>query len=278
MASSHGRFVWYELMTTDMEAAKTFYASVVGWRTQNASAPGSAYSLFTIGGSPVAGLMNLPEEARRTGAEPHWIGYVAVDDVDAAVDRIKRLGGMVHVPPTDVPGVSRFSIVADPQRATLALVKGQKSGQAQSAGPGAPGRVGWRELLAANWEKAFAFYAELFGWQKADSHVGAMGTYQGFSAGGEPIGGMFTKPATLPLPFWLYYFNIDDIEAATTRVEAGGGQILYGPTQAPGGVSIAHCTDPQGALFALLDRPRRRAIVSFERVQSRDPADAASRR
>jgi uncharacterized protein len=278
MASSHGRFVWYELMTTDMEAAKTFYASVVGWRTQNASAPGSAYCLFTIGGSPVAGLMNLPEEARRTGAEPHWIGYVAVDDVDAAVDRIKRLGGMAHVPPTDVPGVSRFSIVADPQRATLALVKGQKSGQAQSAGPGAPGRVGWRELLAANWEKAFAFYAELFGWQKADSHVGAMGTYQGFSAGGEPIGGMFTKPATLPLPFWLYYFNIDDIEAATTRVEAGGGQILYGPAQAPGGVWIAHCTDPQGALFALLDRRRRRAIVSFERVQSRDPADAASRR
>ena len=273
MANSHGRFVWYELMTTDMEMAKAFYASVVGWRTRDASAPGSAYSLFTVGDSPVAGLVRLSEGARRRGAASHWIGYVGVDDVDAAVDRIKQLGGAVYVPPTDVPDISRFSVVADPQMATFALVKGRRSAQAKSAKPGAPGRVGWHELLAADWEKAFAFYGGLFGWQKADSHSGAMGTYQGFSAGGEPIGGMFTKPATLPLPFWLYYFNVDDIHAAAKRVETGGGQILYGPTEAPGGVWIVHCTDPQGALFALLDRRRRKAIVSFERVKSRDPAD-----
>jgi predicted enzyme related to lactoylglutathione lyase len=278
MANSHGCFVWYELMTTDMETAKAFYASVLGLGARDASAPGSAYSLFAIENSPVAGLMDLPEDARRAGATPHWIGYVAVDDVDAAVERIKQHGGAVYVPPTDVPGVSRFSVVADPQGATFALVKGRKSGQAQSAKPGAPGRVGWRELLAADWEKAFAFYGELFGWRKADSHFGAMGAYQGFSAGGEPIGGMFTKPATLPLPFWLYYFNTDDIQAAAKRVEAGGGQILYGPTAVPGGPWVVHCADPQGALFALLDRRRRKAIVSFERVASRDPADAASRR
>ena len=181
--------------------------------------------------------------------------------MDAAVDRIKQLGGAVHVPPTDVADISRFSVVADPQMATLALVKGLKSGQAQSAELGAPGRVGWHELLAADWEKAFAFYGELFGWQKADSQLGAMGTYQQFSAGGETIGGMFTKPPTLPLPFWLYYFNIDDIEAAAKRVEAGGGQILYGPTEVPGGAWIVHCTDPQGAMFALLDRRSRKAIV-----------------
>src|ERR1700734_3587076 len=272
MVDSHGRFVWYELMTTDVKIARAFYASVVGWRARGASMPGSAYSLFTIGDSPVAGLMNMPEDARRTGGTPHWIGYVRVDDVDAAVDRTQQLGGAVHVPPTDVPNISRFSVVADPQMATLALVKGLKSGQAQSE-LGAPWRVGWHELLAADWEKAFAFYGELFGWQKADSHVGAMGTYQGFSAGGAPIGGMFTKPASLPLPFWLYYFNVDDIQAAAKRVEAGGGQILYGPTEVPGGAWIVHCTDPQGAIFALLDRRGRKTIgsVHFNRVPARDP-------
>jgi hypothetical protein len=220
--------------------------------------------------------MSMPEDARKAGVTPHWIGYVGVDDVDAAVDRTRRLGGAVHVPPTDVPNVSRFSVVADPQMATLALVKGAKSSPAQSAAPGAPGRVGWHELLAADWEKALAFYAELFGWQKADSHVGVMGAYQEFSVGGETIGGMFTKPATLPLPFWLYYFNIDDIEATARRVEAGGGQVLYGPTAVPGGALIVHCTDPQGAIFALLDRRGRKAIgyFYFDRVPSRDPADA----
>ena len=91
---------------------------------------------------------------------------------------------------------------------------------------------------------------------------------------------MFTKPPTLPLPFWLYYFNVDDIQAAAKRVEAGGGQIVYGPTEVPGGAWIVHCTDPQGAIFALLDRRGRKAIgyFYFERVPSRDPADAPSRR
>jgi uncharacterized protein len=271
LVSSHGRFVWYELMTTDIETARAFYASVVGWGTRDSSAPGLAYSLFTAGESPVAGLMNLPEGASRTGVPPQWMGYVGVDDVDAAVDRIKQLGGAVHVPPTDLPNISRFSVVADPQMATLALVKGQNSGRAQSAELDARGRVGWHELLAADWETAFAFYGELFGWQKADSHTGAMGTYQGFSAGGKTIGGMLAKPATLPFPFWLYYFNTDDVQAAAKRVEAGGGQILYGPTGVPGGAWIVHCTDPQGAIFALLDRRVRKAFVYFERAASRDP-------
>ena len=131
MVSSHGRFVWHELTTTDMKSAKAFYASVVGWGARGASMPGSAYSLFTIGDSPVTGLMNMPEEARRTGVTPRWTGYLGVDDVDAAVERIKQLGGAVYVPPMDVPNISRFSVVADPQMATLALVKGAKTSQAQ---------------------------------------------------------------------------------------------------------------------------------------------------
>jgi uncharacterized protein len=275
MASSNGRFVWYELITTDTEAANAFYADVIGWGTRDASTPGLAYNLFTAKDIPITGLMNLPDQTRRAGIAPHWMGYVGVDDVEAAVARIKQLGGAVHVFPTDVPDISRFSVIADPQMATLALVKGLKPRQGQSIEPGTPGRVGWHELFATDWKKAFAFYSELFGWQKAESHVGVMGTYQQFSLAGETIGGMFTKPPTLPLPFCLYYFNIDNVEAAARRVEAGGGEILYGPTTVPGGAWIVHCTDPQGAIFALLDRRRRKPIGYFV---LRDPSDAQDRR
>jgi uncharacterized protein len=271
MGNSHGRFVWYELMTTDLKTAKLFYANVVGWGARDASAPALGYSLFTVADLPVAGLMNIPEDGQKTGAPPHWIGYVGVDDVDSAVDRIKQLGGAVHVPPTDVSGISRFSIVADPQMATLALVKGLNAYQAQSAELGALCRVGWHELLAADWEKAFAFYGELFGWQKAGAHASAIGTYQQFSADGETLGGMLTKPPELPFAFWLYYFNVDDVETAAQRVEAGGGQILYGPTAVPGGAWIVHCTDPQGAIFALLDRRERKATGYFISSASRVP-------
>jgi len=273
VVNSHGSFIWYELMTTDIESAKAFYANVLGWGSRDAPMAGSAYGLFTVGDAPFAGLLSLPKDATKMGVTPHWIGYVGVDDVDAAVHRIKQLGGAVHVPPTDVPNISRFAVVADPQMATLALVKGQKPGNAQSAKLGAPGRVGWHELLAADWEKALPFYGELFGWKKGSAHVGAMGTYQQFSAAGETVGGMFTKPPTLPLPFWLYYFNVVDIEATANRVEASGGQILYGPTAVPGGAWIAHCTDPRGAIFALLDRRIRKATVYFA---SRHPSDCWS--
>ena len=105
-----------------------------------------------------------------------------------------------------------------------------------------------------------------------------MGVYQNFAVGAQTIGGMFTKPPTLPHPFWLYYFNVSDIDAVARRVEAAGGQILYGPVSVPGGARIVHCTDPQGVIFGLLDRRSRKAIVYFERVASRDPADATSRR
>jgi predicted enzyme related to lactoylglutathione lyase len=250
MVDYAGRFVWYELITTDMAAAKAFYSKVVGWGAQDVSTPDLAYTLFTAGRAEVSGLMDLPEDARKMGATPWWMGYVGVKDADVTADRIKRLGGAVYVPPTN-SNIGRISVVADPQRVTLGLVEGLKPRQQQPAEPGKLGRVGWHELIAADREKSFAFYGELFGWQKEDAETGPMDTYQLFSAGGQTIGGMSTKHPMEPGPFWLYYFNIGDIDAATELVKAGGGQILEGPQELLDGSWIARCTDPQGATFAL---------------------------
>jgi len=274
----HGRFAWYELVTTDMEAAKVFYTRVMGWGALDASLPGQAYALFTAGTLPVGGLMAVPEDARKMGGRPGWMGYVVVDDVDATAALIKHLGGAVHVPPTDVPNISRFSIIADPQTARLALLKWVQPGQEQPADPGAPGRVGWHELLATDPEKALTFYGEIFGWRKADADIGAMGMYQTFSAAGQTIGGILTKPQTMPAPFWLYYFNVGDLSAAAQRVKAGGGEILEGPFELPAGSWVVRCADPQGAVFALEGRQGSKAVGYFERVGSRQSSSAQSRR
>jgi uncharacterized protein len=278
MVDSHGHFAWYELITTDMEAAKDFYTKVMGWGALDASVPGRPYILFTTGKAVVSGLLDLPEDAGETGARPCWVGYVRVDDVDAVADQVTRLGGVVHIPPTDIPDISRFSIFADPQAATLALMKSLNPDYEQPVEMGAPGRVGWHELLATDGEKAMAFYGALFDWQKADADVRATGTYQLFSTAGKTIGGMLTKPPMVPAPFWLYYFNAGDIDAAAKRVTAGGGQVLDGPLELPGGTWIAQCMDPQGAMFALEERRGRGAVGYFERVPSRDPTDARGRR
>ena len=269
--SSQGRFLWYELATTDVEAAKAFYATVVGWDTQDASVPQQPYTLFTTKGASVSGVMRLPDDASKRGYRPSLLGYIGVDDVDAAAARIEELGGAVHVPPRDIPNISRFAVAVDPQMATIAVLKWLTPGQEQPADLSAPGHVGWHELLAADWEKALAFYGALFGWRQAHTDAGAMGSYQVFSAGGHTIGGMYTKPAGVPVPFWLFYFNTGDIDAAARRVKASRGQILHGPIEVPGGNWIVQCTDPQGAMFALTGTRSHDGIGYFERVAPRAP-------
>jgi uncharacterized protein len=278
MVDSHGRFIWYELMTTDMEAAKAFYSKVVGWGTENASMPGMAYTLFTVKSISVSGLMRLPEAANQLGEKPSWIGYVGVENVDAAADRITRLGGVVHVPPQNIRNISRFSVIADPQMAALALLQWLTPRREQPADLNAPGRIRWHELLADDGDKAFAFYRELFGWQKDDLDSETAGAYQVFSAAGQTIGGMLTKPETVPVPFWLYYFNVGDIDAAAKRVKAAGGEIVEGPLEVQGGGWILQCKDPQGAMFGLVGTRKQNPIGYFEGNTAADPSNVAKRR
>ena len=269
MSGSHGRFVWYELMTTDLEAAKSFYGKVLDWGTREASMPGSRYTLFTAGDVSTGGLINLPQDAKTQGAAPQWVGYVSVHDVDAAVQRVKELDGTVYVLPTDIADVSRFSVVADPQMATFILIKWRDPGRQPAIQSGALGHVGWHELLTTDWERAFAFYREIFGWQKAAAEVASTGTYLQFSAEGQTIGGMFNKPAPVPVAFWLYYFNVADIAAALDRVRAERGEILEGPSDIPGGGKVARCADPQGAMFALIGKQDDKTVGYFERDAAR---------
>lgn len=235
-------------MTTDVAAARAFYVQVVGWEAEDVSTPDLAYTILRAE-TALAGLMELPEQARRMGATPRWMGYVVLSDMDAATEQIKRLGGAVHVAPTN-SNIGRIAVVADPQNAMFGLIDRLQPGQ-QLPELHEAGQVGWHELLAADWAKAFAFYRELFGWQKADAELGPTDTYQLFSAGGRTMGGIFTKRPVEPLPYWLYYFNVADLDAALERVKAAGGKIFEGPIEVPGGEWIVRCIDPQGAIFAL---------------------------
>lgn len=253
MSDWRGKFVWHELMTTDMAAAEAFYCHVVGWTAQDSGMPGMAYTLLRAGDTHIGGLMTVPEDAAKMGARPSWIGYVAVDNVDGEADRVTALGGRVLRAPADIPNVGRFAVVADPQGAVLALFKGATAEPPPTAAPGAPGTVGWNELMAADREAAFAYYSELLGWQKGDAiDMGPMGVYQLYGTADMTLGGMMTKPAEMPMPFWTYYFNVEDIDAAVARVKEKGGMIANGPMQVPGGSWITQGFDPQGAMFALV--------------------------
>lgn len=257
MSDHRGKFIWYDVMTTDMTAAEAFYTAVVGWKAAAAGMADRPYTVFSAGEAIIGGLMPLPPEAAAMGMPPCWTGYIAVDDVDADAARVTAAGGAVRRPPADIPGVGRFAVVADPTGAGFILFRGQ--GEAPPARtPMAPGHIGWHELHAGDMETAFAFYAGLFGWTRtSDLDMGPMGTYRLFATGGsEAVGGMMTKPPQVPMPFWLFYFAVDAIDAAAARVTGAGGKVLNGPMEVPGGAWIIQCLDPQGAMFALVG-PKR---------------------
>lgn len=261
MATPRGSFVWYELMTTDPDAAAAFYAKVVGWTAADSKMPDMKYILLNAGPVQVGGVMAIPDGARAMGASPAWEGYVAVPDVDAAAAAVAAAGGKVHKAPDDIPGVGRFAVVADPQGATFMLFRGAPGDEPPAAAPGTAGHVGWHELHAGDGAAAFAFYAGQFGWEKRDAmDMGPAGVYQLFGLAGSDkqsaIGGMMTKMPETPHPHWLYYFTVDAIDAAAARIAAAGGKVVNGPMEVPGGSWIVNALDPQGALFALV-APKR---------------------
>jgi predicted enzyme related to lactoylglutathione lyase len=245
--STSGHFVWYDLLTNVAEAAKAFYSRVAGWTTQPWGE--DSYAMWVAGETPIGGVMQFPQ------VPPYWMAHLSVDDVDAAARRAQELGGRIQQPPTDIPQVGRFAVVADPQGAQFSLFR-------SNAGSTVPdgrtvGHIGWRELHTTDHEGAWEFYRQLFGWQPATTFdMGPAGTYRVFRHPDDPqdgmTGGMFNG-ATLKstAPHWLYYINVDTMEGALGRVREAGGKVLEGPMDVPGGGTSAHCMDPQGARFAV---------------------------
>jgi hypothetical protein len=251
MTGAQGSFVWYELISTDLPAAKAFYGKVVGWAMEDLPMPGMTYTILSAGNSQVGGMMGMPKEAGDAGLKPFWAPYIEAADVDAAASKLQRLDGKVHRPPNDIPNVGRFAVVADPQGAMFNLFKPNQSGERSISN--VPGQVGWHELHARDWTRAFDFYREMFGWGKGESvNMGPMGTYQLFTIKGTPSGGMFNSPAAANARFWLIYFSVDGIDAAVKRIGDTGGAITNGPQQVPGGNWVVQASDPQGASFALV--------------------------
>lgn len=246
--SEVGRFVWYELMTTDRAGAVAFYGAVAGWKTQPF---GDDYLMWVGAEGPLGGTYPLPEAARAMGAPPHWMAHVTVDDVEAAVASAVALGGRVYVAPKDIPTVGRFAVVGDPQGAPLSVFRPDEPMRPHDASR--HGEFCWRELLTTDQAAAFAFYSRLFGWEKVGEHdLGPMGTYLLFGLAGEQLGGMFTTPkGDGPPPAWLYYVTVDDLDASIAKVKERGGKVMNGPMPIPGGARIAQLVDPQGAAFAL---------------------------
>jgi predicted enzyme related to lactoylglutathione lyase len=256
-----GSFIWYELMTPDPAAAAKFYGAVVGWQIPHEPVPqpgGKDYRMIVRSdGGNAGGVLKLDEGMAAHGARPVWLGYLYVGDVDAAARAIEADGGKTLMPKLTLP-VGDIAMLADPMGSPFYVMNpvpppGQPDHRSDVFDTKASQRVRWNELASPDQARAKAFYAKHFGFEfKESMSMGAMGDYCFIDHGGMRLGAIMQKPADSPIGMWLFYFGVDSVMAAKRAIESGGGRIMMGPHQVPGGDWIIVATDPQGAPFGVV--------------------------
>ncbi len=271
-----GRFLWHELMTSDTSSAEGFYGKVVGWKAK-AWEQDPSYMMWMTGRRSMGGLM--PQRVEAGQASPlQWFTYIGTPDVDATVRQAVELGGRVMRPAWDIPNVGRIAFLQDPQGAAFALITPQPSSP-PSGGDQQPGLgdFSWHELITTNWQAAWDFYQELFGWEKTSSmEMGPGQTYQMFGLNKIPLGGMYTKPLGQPSPpFWLPYAVVRDARRTTDTIKQAGGTVLTGPMEVPGGEWIVVGLDRQGATFAVHSRKPEKPAAAVKALRPAAPARKA---
>lgn len=245
-----GRFVWYDLMTTDPDASREFYSQLFGWGTsQMDMGEMGLYTMVSAGEQGLGGIVPLGEA---DGVPSHWIAYISVDDLQAACRRVKELGGEVCVPPTDIPNEGQFAVVNDPSGAIFSPFKSSREEPPETDGPPAPGTVCWNELQTTDPEGVVSFYRDLFGWGLAEMDMGPNGKYWLFKRGTRDAGGMMKMPPEAAgRPNWLPHFAVEDVDASTAKAMSLGGTTHVPPTDVPDIGRFSVLSDSTGATFAL---------------------------
>jgi predicted enzyme related to lactoylglutathione lyase len=266
----HGQFAWYDLMSPDIGASKKFYPPVTGWTTEMWKGD---YAMWVGPKGPLGGI----GPATPSGIQPHWLAYVNVNDVDAAASKVRSLGGKVLHGPEVIPDVGRFAIIADPQGAMLAIFKGD-AGMEGHDGTYGHGKFTWHELMTSDYAGAFDFYRQLFGWQKIEEmDMGPAGKYLEYGLNGKMFGGIYNRSGReeTMAPRWLFYVGVPDINKSVDAVKRGGGNVVMGPMEVPGGSMVAVAIDAQGAGFGL--HQQAKAAAKPKAAKKAKPKKAAKK-
>lgn len=249
-----GKFVWHDLMTTDLDQAVAYYTALLGWGIKEMEMQGYPYKMIHAAGTEHGGFVQLgPDD----NVPPHWISYVTVGDVDAAVAKAVELGGQAPVPGTDIPGVGRFAMITSPAGAWISPYASSTSSGEGSETPQV-GTFCWHELLSADPPAEGKFFCEIFGWRTEEVPMGEMGTYTLFKRldTGKDAGGMLPKPAEAEGPSsWLPYVLVENADATAAKVGELGGKVWVPPMDIPGVGRFVVTSDPQGAFLAFLQPP-----------------------
>lgn len=246
---------WFELSTSDQDAAKTFYSNLFGWSiADNPMGPDMVYTIFKLNGQDAAACCTLQPEQKAQGVPPNWAVYICVENADATAAKITGAGGNVIMAPFDVMDLGRMAVVSDPAGAVFCLWQPGLNTGTQVGGE--MSTVGWIELSTTDEKAAAKFYGDVFGWKVTAGKSGATpgpDDYGHIENAGAMIGGI--PPASMrnphAPPHWLIYVEVADVAATTEKAKSLGANVFMGPMDIGENGSISVLADPQGAVFAL---------------------------
>jgi uncharacterized protein len=249
-----GSFCWFELGTTDQDAAKKFYTTLFGWQpNDNPMGPEGVYTIFKLDGRDSAAAYTLMPEMLQRGVPPHWALYVCVDSADATAAKVAPAGGTVLMAPFDVFDFGRMAVLQDPTGAVIQLWQ-PKTNKGTGIN-GVPGTVCWADLSTPDQAKAAEFYKAIFGWEISPGQDNSgylhIKNGEGFIGGIPPA--QFRDPNAPP--HWLLYYLVTDSDAATAKAKELGARVYMEPMTMEGVGRWSVVADPQGAVFALFQPP-----------------------
>jgi uncharacterized protein len=242
VASTVGKFVWHEQVSSDPKQAQDFYTQLLGWDTEVFKPGETDYTMIASRGQSHGGFGTAMEGA----PPPHWLSHVRVENVDETIEKAKSAGGKLAAGPFEMGDVGRIAIIADPQGAFISAF------QPENEGPVSEGVFVWDELATTDADDAQRFYSEVFGWTTTDMGP-EYGGYRIFNRGETGIAGLMTLPdATTAPPRWQPYVAVDDPDATTAKATELAAAALLEPMDVPKVGRIAVLRDPQGATFGII--------------------------
>jgi predicted enzyme related to lactoylglutathione lyase len=248
-----GKVIWADLITPHLDIAKRFYGGLFGWTFRDIPRD-PRYTVALLDGEPVAGLYQKPVPSGDR-QQPRWLAFLAVKDVDAAIDSARQRGGTVVSPPRDYPQRGRQAVLADPDGATFAVLA-SGSGDPPDA-LAAPGDWIWSALMVKDPAQELAFYKNLFGYEVYD--LAAEGDAQHYILASDTYAraGLNALPADSQRrhPHWLNFLRVGDVDRTAALAVSLGGRVLVEPRPDRHGGKLAVLADPTGAVFGVMEWP-----------------------
>jgi len=242
-----GKFVWEDLLTHDVSAARKFYGRLFGWEFEGADTRDAPFTLIKQNGVPIGGIFYF-EQLDPRKKESRWLQYISVPDVDKACEAVRANGGVVFREPFDLPQRGRVAVVLDPQGAAFAFLKATGGDPADEKV--SPMRWMWNELWTTDTASARPFYEKVLGYsvQKPEQLGDA---YQVFNRDGVDRAGMVQFRREGVHPLWLPYVNVDDPRALAEKALTLGGEIHIAPDTLSQNGTVAVIGDPTGGVLAI---------------------------